>query len=90
MRWRVPLALSAGVLLAAWGLCVLILATQSGDYNWPLLGVFAGVALAFTAGAAVVLGLAWDGEATAVAFVPATVLAVGATLLLAVLIRLSG
>ena len=90
MTRRSILGLSAGVVLAAWGVCVLAFAMPGAAYNWPILGVVAGVALALTACSAILIGLAWDSEASVLAAVPASVVAVAVILVMAILIRSGG
>ena len=90
MTRRSILRLSAGVVLAPWGVCVLALAMPGASYNWPVLGVVAGVALVFTACAAILIRLAWESEASVLAAVPASVVAAAVILVVAILIRSGG
>ncbi len=82
---------SSVLVLASWGICALIYATDGGGaYNGGLFAILIAVAALLTvwAGAAVVR--AWQGGSSVLAAAPISVLASASILLLAVAINSRG
>jgi hypothetical protein len=88
---RLTLVLSAAVVLASWAICALSYATRGGGaYNGGLFAIFILVAAIFTIWSAMLVVGAWQGEASALAAAPVSVLAAASILWLALAIGLRG